>query len=92
MPELHFRILAPHAGEVVHILEWDCCGFLKDDAGIAEAVMPLIKARKGSPQREELANCLRVKVNSELASECCTLWYLYIQLKSLQLCLQRVGC
>ena len=67
VPQLHLSVLAPHAGQVVHVLEGHGSGLLKDDACIVKAVVLLVEAGKGCPQREGLADSLwrRVTVGCE---------------------------
>ena len=55
MAQLHLRIFTPYAGQIIHVLELHLGGFVKDYAGVIQAVVPLVKAGKGAPQREWLA-------------------------------------
>lgn len=50
VPEFHFSPLTPHSGQVIHVLQLNLSGLVKDDTGIDDVAMTLVELGKGDPQ------------------------------------------
>lgn len=60
VPELHFSRLAPHGGEIVHVLELDLSRLVEDHTRVGDVAVSLVELGECDPQAVWLSHSLQL--------------------------------